>query len=64
MIALVGILLIIHVHNIILGMALGLLSVNPIHALGLSELVDLSTGETDEEFFGELVGDGLAWKHA
>lgn len=42
-------------------MVLGLLSVNPIQALGLSKLVHLGTSETGEEFLGELVRDGLAY---
>jgi len=31
-----------------------------VHALGLSELVDLSTGETSKKLLGELVADWLA----
>ena len=42
------------------GVVLGLLTINEVHALGLGELVDLSTGETSEELLGELVGDGFA----
>jgi len=52
--------LIIHVLDLLLGVMLGLLTINEIHSLGLRELVDFSTCDTDEEFFGELVGDGLA----
>ena len=40
---------------------LSLLTINEIHSLGLGQLVDFSTSETDEELLGELVGDGLAW---
>ena len=36
------------------------LPVEPVLALGLGELVDLRGGESDEEFLGELVRDGLA----
>lgn len=42
------------------GLALGALAVDVVGALGLGELVDLSTGETGEELLGELVGDWLA----
>jgi len=52
--------LIIQVLSILLGVSLGLLTVDEVHSLGLSELVDFSTGDTDEEFLGELVGYWLA----
>lgn len=41
-------------------MVLGLLFVDIVKALGLDELVDLSTGEGSNELLGELVVDGLA----
>jgi hypothetical protein len=46
--------------DILPRMVLRLLLVNVIQALGLEELVDLSAGDADEEFLGELVGNGLA----
>jgi hypothetical protein len=54
------IVLIIHILDIVSGMSFGLLSINVIQTLGLSELVDFSTGNTSEEFLGELMGDWLA----
>jgi hypothetical protein len=56
------IVLIIHALDVALGVVLGLLTVDEVHSLGLGELIDLSTGDTDEELLGELVGDWLAWK--
>lgn len=56
------IVLIVHALNVALGVVLGLLTVDKVHSLGLGELVDLSTGDTDEELLGELVGDWLSWK--
>lgn len=53
--------LVVHGLSIALGVALGLLTVDEVHSLGLSELVDFSTGDTDEELLGELVGNWLAW---
>jgi hypothetical protein len=52
--------LIIHVLNVLLGVVLGLLAVDEVHALGLGQLVNLSTGNTDKELLGELMGDRLA----
>ncbi len=52
--------LVIHVLNVLLGVVLGLLPVDEIHALGLGQLVNLSTGETDKHLLGKLMGDGLA----
>lgn len=52
--------LVVHGLSIALGVALGLLTVDEVHSLGLSELVDFSTGDTDEELLGELVGNWLA----
>ena len=57
-----GVLLIIHVLNVVTCLALGLFTVDPVGTLGLGELIDLSTCETDEELLGELVGNGLAYE--
>ncbi len=54
------IVLVIHMFDILPRMMLCLLLVNVIQALGLEELVDLSASEADEEFLGELVGNGLS----
>jgi hypothetical protein len=56
-----NIMLIIHMLGILLRMALCLLAINVIQALGLDELVDFGTSNANEEFFGELVGDCLAY---
>lgn len=53
--------LIIQMLGLLLGLMLRLLAIDEIHALGLGELIDLGAGEADEELFGELVGDGLAF---
>jgi len=50
----------VHVHGVVLSIALGTLTVKEVLALGLSEFVDLSTGEASEELLGELVRDRLA----
>lgn len=52
--------LIVHVLDLLLGVVLGLLTVDEVHAFSLGELVDLSAGKANEELLGELVGDGLA----
>jgi hypothetical protein len=54
------IVLIIHMFDILPRMALRLLLVNVIQALGLEELVDLSARNADEKFLGELMGNGLS----
>ena len=46
--------------RVLLGLVLGLLSVDVVKTLGLAELVDLSAGERGNELLGELVVDGLA----
>ena len=46
--------------SVLLGLVLGLLSVDVVKTLGLAELVDLSAGERGNELLGELVVDGLA----
>jgi hypothetical protein len=53
---------VVHALSVLLCLALGLLFVEPVLALGLGELVDFGAGETGEQFFGELVGDWLAWR--
>jgi hypothetical protein len=58
-----NIMLIIHMLGILLRMALRLLAINVIQALGLDELVDFGTSNANEEFFGELVGDCLAYSY-
>lgn len=52
--------LIVHMLSVLLGVTLCLLTVDEVHTLRLSELVNLSTSDTDEKFLGELVGDRLA----
>jgi hypothetical protein len=51
---------VVHALDLLLGMVLGLLAVDEVHALGLGQLVNLSTSETDKELLGELMGDGLS----
>jgi hypothetical protein len=46
--------------SVLLGLVLGLLSVDVVKTLGLTELVDLSAGERGNELLGELVVDRLA----
>jgi hypothetical protein len=46
--------------DILPRMMLRLLLVNVIQTLALEELVDLSARDADEEFLGELVGNGLS----
>lgn len=54
--------LIVHVLGALLGVVLGAHGVVFVHALCFGELVDFGAGEAGEEFFGELVGDGFAWR--
>ena len=54
--------LVVHVLNVLLGVVFGLLTVDEVHALGLGQLVNLSTGKTNEHLLGELMGDWLAYK--
>lgn len=51
---------VVHALYLLLGVVLGLLAVDEVHALGLGQLVHLSTSETDKELLGELMGDGLS----
>lgn len=52
--------LLVEVLGVLLGVVLSLLAVDEVETLGLSQLVDLSTSEPDEELLGELMADGLA----
>jgi hypothetical protein len=54
--------LIVQMLGVLLGVVLGLLTVDEVQSLGLGELVDLSTGDTDKELLGELVRNWLACK--
>ena len=45
----------------LLGLMLGLLTVEVVLALGLGESVDLNTSEASDELLGELVRDWLAY---
>ena len=56
----VNVLLVVHLLGVLLGLALGLLAVDEVGALGLSETVDLTAGEAGEELLCEAVGNGLA----
>lgn len=63
LVALAAVVLVVHLLGVAPGLALGLLAVPGIGALGFGELVDLGTGEAGEQLLGELVGDGLAcWR--
>jgi len=53
-------LLVVETLSVLLGLVLGLLFVDVVKALGLDELVDLSTGKRSNKLLGELVVDGLA----
>lgn len=59
----VAILLVVKLLGVLPGLAFGLLAVDVVGTFGLSELVDLTTGETGNELLGEGVGDWLAcWR--
>lgn len=60
LVALAAVVLVIHLLGVAPGLALGLLAVPGIGALGLGELVDLGAGEASKQLLGKLVGDGLA----
>ena len=53
--------LVVHVLDVLPGVVLSLLTINPVHSLGLSQLVDLSTGDTDKKLLGKLVRNLLAY---
>lgn len=52
--------LFIQVLSVLLSMVLSLLAVKEVKALGLSQLVNLSSGEADEELFGKSVANSLS----
>ena len=51
----------VHPLRALLSMVLCSLLVVEVHALSLGELVDFAADEAGEEFFGEAMGDALAW---
>ena len=53
-------LLVVETLSILSSVVLGLLLVDVVEALGLNQLVDLSTGKAGNELLGELVVDRLA----
>lgn len=55
-----NVVLIVHVLSVLLSVVVGLDLVGLVETLGLSELVDLGTGETGEDLLGGGVGDVLA----
>jgi hypothetical protein len=57
----VHIMLVVHTLGAALRLVRRLLTVEPVLAFGLGELVDFGAGEAREELFGESVGDGFAW---
>jgi len=57
---LLTVVLVVHLAGILAGLTLGTLAVDVVGALGLAELVDLTTGDAREHLLGELVVDGLA----
>jgi hypothetical protein len=58
----INVVFVVHALSVLLCLALGLLLVEPVLALGLSELVDFGACEAGEQLLGELVGDWLAWR--
>jgi hypothetical protein len=52
--------LLVHVLGVLLGVVMGLLAVNPVHTLGLGELVDFATDDAGDKFLGKGVADWLA----
>lgn len=52
--------LLVHVVGVLLGVVLGLLAVDPVHTLGLGELVNLAADEAGDELLGKSVVDFLA----
>ena len=55
------IVLIIHVLSMLSSTLLCLIRVILVHALGLGELVNLTSNEASEKLLGELMGDCLSW---
>ena len=62
LIVVLPIMLIVHLLSPTSGLVLRLLAVVVVLALGLREFVDFSACEAGEQFFGELVGDGLSYE--
>lgn len=52
--------LLVHVLGVLLGVVLGFLLVQPVHTLGLGELVHLAADEASDKLLGESMADGLA----
>jgi uncharacterized membrane protein len=57
---LIAIMIVIELLRTLLGLVLSALTVEEVLALGLGELVNFSTGESNKQFFGELMLDWLA----
>ena len=57
----VAVVIIVHSLGLLLAMSAGLDLVILVHTLGLGELVDFTSNEAGEEFFGKSVVDGLAY---
>lgn len=55
-----NVVVIVHVLYVLLRVSLGLLTVDKIHSLCLSQFIDLSTSNTDEELLSKLMGDWLS----
>lgn len=55
-----NVVLVVHMFGVLLCVVVSLDLIGLVHTLGLGELVDLSTGETGQEFLGGTVADGLA----
>ena len=58
---LTSIVIVIHLLSILASLMFGLFPVPSIGTFGLGELVNFSTGEASEKFFGECMVDFLAW---
>lgn len=55
-----NVVLVVHMFGVLLCVVVSLDPIGLVQTLGLGELVDLSTGETGQEFLGSTVADGLA----
>jgi len=51
---------VVHLHGILLSLALGLLTVNVVQALGLAQLVNLTASDPSYHLLGKLVIRGLS----
>lgn len=58
----VAVLLVVELLGVLASVTLRFLTVDVVGALGLAELVDLTTSKAGDELLGEGVGDWLAWK--